>query len=105
MGRYVRKCKGSGEVAVMEKAAASEAAVAGRKRKFVFGESELSTSSIQLKTRRLAVVRPDNSASPASSGNSTCESVNSAHVLASCCSSTRSSELAEESAKFADLEV
>ncbi|KAI3452033.1 hypothetical protein Pfo_008698 [Paulownia fortunei] len=99
MGRYVRKCKGSGEVAVMEKAAA-----AGRKRKIILGESELSTSSVQLKTRRLAVMTPENSASPASSGNSTCESVSSGPVLASCCSSSRSSELAKESSKFADLE-
>ncbi|KAK6116247.1 hypothetical protein DH2020_050043 [Rehmannia glutinosa] len=100
MGRCVRKREGSGEAVVMEKAAD----MAGRKRKVVGGESELSTSSIQLKTRRLAVRSPENSASPASSGNSSCESVSSGNVLASCCSSSRSSELAKERLEFADLE-
>ncbi|KAK4393308.1 Cyclin-dependent kinase inhibitor 6 [Sesamum angolense] len=85
----------------MEKAAAAS----GRKRKVVLGKSELSTSSVQRKTRRVPVVTPQNSASPESSGNSsTCESVGSGHVLASCCSSSRSSELAKESSKFVDLE-
>ncbi|PIN10104.1 hypothetical protein CDL12_17309 [Handroanthus impetiginosus] len=102
MGRYVRKCKGSEEMAVKEKAA--ETAAAGRKRKFGLGESELSTSSVQLKMRRVDVVTPENSTSPTSSGDSTCESVGSGHVLASCCSSSRSSELAKESSKFVDLE-
>lgn len=86
---------------MMEKAPAAS----GRKRKVVLGKLELSTSSVQRKTRRVAVVTPQNSASPESSGNSsTCESVSSGHVLASCCSSSRSSELAKESSKFADLE-
>lgn len=87
---------------MMEKAPAAS----GRKRKVVLGKLELSTSSVQRKTRRVAVVTPQNSASPESSGNSsTCESVSSGHVLASCCSSSRSSELAKESSKFVDLEV
>ncbi|KAI3462758.1 hypothetical protein Pfo_019421 [Paulownia fortunei] len=102
MGRYLRKCKGLGEGAVMEKAA--DIAAAGRKRKVGLGESQLSTSSVQLKTRRLAVVTPENSASSASSGNSTCETVGADHVLASCCSSNGSSELAKGSSKFVDLE-
>ncbi|KAH6760299.1 inhibitor/interactor with cyclin-dependent kinase [Perilla frutescens var. hirtella] len=92
MGRYVRKCKGSAKVAVMEKAGAA----ASRKRKIVIGESELTISSpIQLKTQRLAELRP------ASSENSTCESGSSGDALASCCSST----VAEENTKFADLKV
>ncbi|PIN07061.1 hypothetical protein CDL12_20378 [Handroanthus impetiginosus] len=102
MGRYLRKCKEleEGEV-VMEKAVEK---AAGRKRKMGLGESQLSTSSVQLKTRRLDAVTPENSASSSSSRNSTCESVTSDHVLASCCSSNGSSELAKESSKFLDLE-
>ncbi|GFQ05089.1 cyclin-dependent kinase inhibitor 6 [Phtheirospermum japonicum] len=97
MGRYVRQHERSGEVAEM--------AAVGSKREFILEESELSASSVRLKTRRLAVTAsPEDSASPASSGNSTCESVSSVNVLASCCSSSRSSELAKESPKFADLE-
>ncbi|KAL7141372.1 hypothetical protein ABFS83_08G048600 [Erythranthe nasuta] len=111
MGRYVSKCKESGEAAVMEKPVdntASSAAAGGRKRKTALGESELSKSSIQLKTRRLSLTlsTPDNSASPARSWNSTCESVNSGRVLASRCSSSRPiSELAKEISGFVDLEV
>ncbi|XP_011075297.1 cyclin-dependent kinase inhibitor 7 isoform X2 [Sesamum indicum] len=90
MGRCLRSCKGLGELEVMEKA------VERRKRKVGSGDSQLSTSSVQLKTRRLAALTPESSASPASSGNSTCESVGSDHVLASCCSSNGSSEMAKE---------
>lgn len=104
MGRNTSKCKASGEAAaIMEKAAA--AAAAGRKRKTILAESQLSKSSIQLKTRRLNAMTPENSASPASSCNSTCETVSSSHVLASCCSSSRPSEVAKEISDFVDLEV
>ncbi|KAK6152724.1 hypothetical protein DH2020_012363 [Rehmannia glutinosa] len=98
MVRYLRNCKEA-----MEKEA-QVAAATGRKRKVSLGESQLSTSSVQLKTRRLSVATPENSASPASSGNSTCETDGPDHVLASCCSSNGSSELAEGSSKFVDLE-
>ncbi|KAL7101343.1 hypothetical protein ACP275_08G048500 [Erythranthe tilingii] len=110
MGRYASKCKESGEAAVMEKPVdnkASSAAAGGRKRKTALGESELSKPSIQLKTRRLSLTlsTPDNSASPARSWNSTCESVNSGRVLASRCSSSRPiSELAKEISGSVDLE-
>ncbi|KAG8367074.1 hypothetical protein BUALT_Bualt16G0034800 [Buddleja alternifolia] len=66
------------------------AAAAGRKRKVGLGELQVDRSSVQLKTRRLDVVAPKNSASAANSGESTCESVSSDQVLASCCSSNRS---------------
>ncbi|KAK4409735.1 hypothetical protein Sango_0046500 [Sesamum angolense] len=99
MGRCLRSWKGLGEGEVMEKAA--ETAAAGRrKRKVGSGDSQLSTSSVQLKTRRLAALTPENSASPASSGNSTCESVGSDHILASSCSSNGSSEMAKVSSKL-----
>ncbi|KAL6553143.1 hypothetical protein OROGR_006985 [Orobanche gracilis] len=99
MERYVRKREGSGETAEM----VSEA---GGKRKKVLQELEISTSSVQLKTRRSAAETPGKPVSPACSGNSSCESLSSTgNVLASCCSSSRSSdELAEESPRFADLE-
>ncbi|KAL3833350.1 hypothetical protein ACJIZ3_008086 [Penstemon smallii] len=94
MERCMRKCKGLGEVAVMEKTAETVAA-AERKRKISFGESELSTFSVQLKTRRL-----DDVVTPENSGNSTTESVCSDHVLAYCSSSTGF----KESLKSVDLE-
>ncbi|KAL9158147.1 hypothetical protein ABFS82_08G048600 [Erythranthe guttata] len=102
MGRYASKCKESGEAAVMEKPV-DTAAAGGRKRKTALGESELSKSSIQLKTRRLSLTlsTPDNSASPARSWNSTCDSVNSGR----CSSSRPISELAKEISGFLDLEV
>lgn len=82
---------------LLKKAAEMEAA-AGRKRKVYSGESELSESSIQLKTRRLADVSAGNSALAVSS-----ESLDDG--LASCCSSNGSSELALEASKFVDLEL
>ncbi|KAL6551714.1 hypothetical protein OROGR_007868 [Orobanche gracilis] len=99
MERCLRKREGSGETAEMVSAA-------GIKRKTVLQELEISTSSVQLKTRRSAAETPGKPVSPACSGNSSCETVSSAgNVLASCCSSSRSSdELAEESTRFADLE-
>lgn len=94
MGRLLRKCE------ELEKAAAAmEATAAGRKRKVYSGESEVSESSIQLKSRRLADVAVGNSASPASSGSLSCD-----EALASCCSSNGSSELEKETSKFVDLE-
>lgn len=98
MGRLLRKCE------ELEKAAAAaagmEATAAGRKRKVYSGGSEISESSIQHKTRRLADVAVGNSASPVSSGSLSCD-----EALASCCSSNGSSELAKQTSKFADLEV
>ncbi|KAL3813610.1 hypothetical protein ACJIZ3_014878 [Penstemon smallii] len=94
MGRYMKKCKG-----LEEAAETAVAAAAGRKRKVGLEESELSTtSSVQLKTRRLDVV-----VTPENSENSTCESINSDQVGASCCSSNGSSELATKNSKFLDL--
>lgn len=96
MGRLLRKCE------ELEKAAAEagmEATAAGRKRKVYSEGSEISGSSIQLKTRRLADVAVGNSASPASSGSLSCD-----EALASCCSSNGSSELAKQTSKFVDLE-
>ncbi|KAK4426364.1 Cyclin-dependent kinase inhibitor 7 [Sesamum alatum] len=103
MGRCLRSCKGLGEGEVMEMAAET-AAVGRRKRKVGSGDSQLSTSSVQHKTRRLAALTaPEDSASPASSGNSTCESVGTDHVLASCCSSNGSSEMAKENAVIVEF--
>lgn len=80
------------------------AAEIGRKRKVcIGGESEFSTSSIQLKNRRLA---PENSASVSqSSGNLSCETVGPENASASCCSSNGSTEVTKETSKFVDLEV
>lgn len=94
MGRLLSKCE------ELEKAAGMEATAAGRKRKVYSEGSEISESSIQLKTRRLADVAVGNSASPASSGSLSCD-----EALASCCSSNGSSELAKQTSKFVDLEV
>ncbi|KAL6572937.1 hypothetical protein OROHE_002413 [Orobanche hederae] len=95
MERYVRKREGSGETTEMVSAA-------GRKRKTVLQELEISTSSVQLKTCLSAAETPGKPVSPACSGNFSCESVSSAgNVLASCCSSSRSNdELAEESPRL-----
>ncbi|KAL2551995.1 cyclin-dependent kinase inhibitor 7 [Forsythia ovata] len=99
----MRKCKGIGEVAdggVRMTRARTALAVKNsesKKRKVDGGELKLSTSLVQLKTRPLNVVKPENS----DSGNSTCVSVSSDHVLASCCSSNESTE----SSKFVDLEI
>ncbi|GER35667.1 cyclin dependent kinase inhibitor [Striga asiatica] len=83
MGRCSRKRDGSGELA---------AAVAKRRRETAFGESEISTSSVQLKTRRSAASPPENEISPENS-------VDSGSSASSCCSSGGSSE----SPGFADL--
>ncbi|KAL8528668.1 hypothetical protein ACS0TY_006205 [Phlomoides rotata] len=86
----------------MERTAEIEAATVGRKRKVSIGESEFSTSSIQLKNPRLA---PENSASVSqSSGNLSCETVGPDNASASCCSSNGSSEVTKETSKFVDLE-
>ncbi|KAL3640278.1 hypothetical protein CASFOL_015246 [Castilleja foliolosa] len=87
----------------MEKAA--QVTATGRKRKNSLEELELSTSSAQLKTRRLSAATSENSASSAANcGNSTCEIDGRDHVSASCCSSDGSSELSKLSSKFVDLE-
>ncbi|XP_051114956.1 cyclin-dependent kinase inhibitor 7-like [Andrographis paniculata] len=89
----------------MEDAGETAAAV-GRKRKIrLLGELQTDTSSFQIKTRRrLDVVSTGNSASPTNSGDSTCESVSSDHVMASCSSSNGSSGLSKRSLNFLDLE-
>ncbi|CAA3013366.1 cyclin-dependent kinase inhibitor 7-like [Olea europaea subsp. europaea] len=71
-----------------------------KKRKVDGGELELSTSLVQLETRALSIMTPENS----DSGNSTCESVSSDHVLASCCSSNESSKVVKGNSKFTDLQ-
>ncbi|KAG8384395.1 hypothetical protein BUALT_Bualt04G0113600 [Buddleja alternifolia] len=80
----------------------SAAAAVGRKRKPSYGETELSstTSSGQLKTRRLdVVITPENSSTMSSSGEVTRESLSCELAMAaSCCSSNGLST------KFADLE-
>ncbi|KAL1540908.1 cyclin-dependent kinase inhibitor 7-like [Salvia divinorum] len=61
-----------------------------RKRKVYFGESELSSSSFHLKTRRVAA---------ANSGGLSCQT-----VTGDDCSSNGSGELTKETWKFVDLE-
>lgn len=77
------------------------AAAVGRKRKVCIGESsEISTSSIQLKNRRLTTTTENSASISQSSGNLSCET-----ATASCCSSNGSSEVTKETSKFLDLEV
>ncbi|KAL9152315.1 hypothetical protein ABFS82_11G114400 [Erythranthe guttata] len=78
------------------------AAAVGSKRKVGLEERQLSECSIQLKTRRIAVAAPEDSASSENSENSTCEVTD--HCLASCSSSNGSTELAKGRSKFLDLE-
>ncbi|KAA8531709.1 hypothetical protein F0562_006574 [Nyssa sinensis] len=118
------KCKGLGEILAMEvaqigvrtraRALAMAAASSGTAKRRKVGGEELrfSPSLVQLTSRRRVVVAPENSVSPATSGNSgrqtvakdRCSSPSSDHVPASCCSSNGSSELAKERLKFVDLE-
>ncbi|CAK9166482.1 unnamed protein product [Ilex paraguariensis] len=129
MGKYVRKCKAIGEIAVMEvaqvgvritraraalamAAAATSSSGTAKRRKASSGKLEFSASFAQLRRRRRVLVTPENSASPATSGNSrrqTTSNVRSAsptsdHILTSCCSSNGSGELTNERVKFVDLE-
>ncbi|KZV24976.1 cyclin-dependent kinase inhibitor 7-like [Dorcoceras hygrometricum] len=116
MGRYMRKCKRAREVAVEldlestpqidARMTRTSAAQNGqeKKRKSGLGESEMTESLVRLKKRLLAVVPAGNSNLPVSSGDSTCDSSGSDHVLVSCCSSSESSQLAEGSTDFVDLE-
>ncbi|EYU39335.1 hypothetical protein MIMGU_mgv1a014302mg [Erythranthe guttata] len=78
------------------------AAAVGSKRKVGLEERQLSECSIQLKTRRIAVAAPEDSASSENSENSTCEVTD--HCLASCSSSYGSTELSKGRSKFLDLE-
>lgn len=112
MGRYMRDCKRSRE-AVVEKTPQIGARVARtsaaqqapeKRRKIVLGESEMTASLVRLKKRLLAAVPGGNSDFPVTSGDSTCDSGGSDHVLASCCSSNGSSQLAKGSTDFVDLE-
>ncbi|KAG6386860.1 hypothetical protein SASPL_152037 [Salvia splendens] len=82
----------------------SAAAAGERKRKVYLGESELSASSIHLKAPRLDDVASANSASPASSGDLSCETVGGDDAFASCCTSNGSGDLTKETSKFVDLE-
>ncbi|KAA8547209.1 hypothetical protein F0562_003635 [Nyssa sinensis] len=124
MGKYMRNCKGIGEIAVMEVAQtgvrtkARELAMAAassgtaKRRKVDGGELSFSPSLVQLRNRSRLVVMPENTVSPETSENSRRRTVvndrrwcpSSDHVKASCCSSSGSSELANERLKFLDLE-
>ncbi|KAK9284134.1 hypothetical protein L1049_023301 [Liquidambar formosana] len=130
MGKYMRKYKGIGEVAVMEVAqvgvktraralamAAATAASSGTtKRRKVSGGGELRFASSYVQqlrsSRRRVVIAAENSVSPAVSGNhgrgmspeDRCSSPSSDHVLVSCCSSNGSSERVEERLGFEDPE-
>ncbi|XP_073288897.1 cyclin-dependent kinase inhibitor 6-like [Primulina huaijiensis] len=112
MGRYMRECKRSRE-AVVEKTPQIGAWVSrtsasqpppDKKRKIGLGESEMTASLVRLKTRLLAAVPAGNSDFQVTSGDSTCDSGGSDHALASCYSSNGSSQLAEGSKDFVDLE-
>lgn len=131
MGKYIRKCKGIGEVAVMEvaqvagvrtraralpMAAAADSSGSVKRRKVGSGDEELrfALSCEQLENRRGLVISPENSVSEVPSGNfgrvaaaaeDQCSSPSSDRGSASCCSSNGSSELVKERLKFADLEV
>uniref|UniRef100_A0A5B7AB37 Cyclin-dependent kinase inhibitor n=1 Tax=Davidia involucrata TaxID=16924 RepID=A0A5B7AB37_DAVIN len=124
MGKYMRKGKGIGEIAVMElaqvgvrtraRALAMAAASSGtaKRRKVDGGELSFTPSLVQLRSRSRIAVTPENTVSPATSENSRrrtvandrCSSPSSDHVKTSCCSSNGSSSLAKESLKFVDLE-
>ncbi|KAJ4963539.1 hypothetical protein NE237_023478 [Protea cynaroides] len=129
MGKYMRKCKGIGEIAVMEVAQvgvttrartlamATRAAAAARsgvtkRRKLASGELQFSSSYLQLRSRRLPVITPEKLVSPATlenlgqvSSEDRCSSPNSDHILASRCSSNGSTdELVEESSRSVDPE-
>lgn len=104
----MRKCKGIEEVVTkggvkMTRARTilAENTSTSKRRKVDGGELELSPSLVQLETQNLSIMTPENSAP----GNSTCESVSTDHVLASCCSSNESGEEEKENSKFVDLEV
>ncbi|KAL6961495.1 hypothetical protein U1Q18_039264 [Sarracenia purpurea var. burkii] len=125
MGKYMRKCKGIGEIEVMEVAhvgvmtraralamAAAASSGTGRRRKICGGELKLSSSLVELRSRSRVVVAPEISVSTATSGNSgrrmvsndRCSSQSSENVPASCCLSNGSSDLAKKSFKILDLE-
>ncbi|CAA2967972.1 cyclin-dependent kinase inhibitor 7-like [Olea europaea subsp. europaea] len=104
----MRKCKGIEEVVTkggvkMTRARTilAENTSTSKRRKVDGGELELSPSLVQLETQNLSIMTPENSAP----GNSTCESVSTDHVLASCCSSNESGEEEKENSKFVDLEL
>ncbi|XP_043712115.1 cyclin-dependent kinase inhibitor 1-like isoform X2 [Telopea speciosissima] len=131
MGKYMRKCKGIGEIAVMEvaqvgvttrartlamataAAAAAAAASAGATKRRKVGPRELqfSSSYLHLRSRQLPVITPEKPVSPEISENpgqviteDRCSSPNSDHVQASRCSSNGSTELVNESLRSVDLE-
>ncbi|XP_010275595.1 PREDICTED: cyclin-dependent kinase inhibitor 1-like [Nelumbo nucifera] len=126
MGKYMRKCKGIGDVAVMEVAhaqvgvktrartlamAAASASTAKRRKVVASGELHFSSSYLQLRSRRRLVVTQDMPISPATSENSLpvtpadrCSSASSDHVPASRCSSNGSSELLRDNLRSIDLE-
>ncbi|XP_075474338.1 cyclin-dependent kinase inhibitor 7-like isoform X2 [Primulina tabacum] len=113
MGRDTSKCKRSREAVVEKTAPQIDARVTrtstaqqavDKKRKIGLGESEMTASLVRLETRLLVVVPAGNSVLSLSSGDSTCDSGGSDHVLASCCSSNGSSQLAKGSMDFVDLE-
>ncbi|XP_057973161.1 cyclin-dependent kinase inhibitor 1-like isoform X2 [Malania oleifera] len=126
MGKYMRKSKGIGEVAVMELAhevgvrtraralaMAAASVEAAKRRRAVGGELRLSSSCIHLRSRRRVVIKPEteNSVSLDASGSlgrivreDHRSSPSSERMLASCCSSNGSSELVKERVTGVDLE-
>ncbi|KAF8405052.1 hypothetical protein HHK36_009949 [Tetracentron sinense] len=124
MGKYMRKCKGIGEIAVMEVAQvgvrtrartlamAAANATTANKRKIGSGELQLSSPYIQLRSRRRLVITTDNPISPANSDNygrvvhcDRCSSARSDHAPVSQCSSNESSEVVRESLRSVDPEA
>ncbi|XP_022858275.1 uncharacterized protein LOC111379172 [Olea europaea var. sylvestris] len=103
----MRRCKRIAEVVAEDgvrmtrvRAALAATTSVSKKRKVDGGELELSTSLVQLETRTLSIMTPENS----DSGNSTRESVSPDHVLAFCCSSNESIEVVKVNSKFKDLQ-
>ncbi|CAI9766833.1 unnamed protein product [Fraxinus pennsylvanica] len=104
----MRGCKRIAEVAAEDgirmtrtRTALAATTTVSKRRRVDGGELELATNLVQLETQTLSIMTPENS----DSGNSTCESFSSDHVLASCCSSNEINEVVKGNSKFSDLQV
>ncbi|XAR73978.1 hypothetical protein NMG60_11008122 [Bertholletia excelsa] len=124
MGKYMRKYKRIGEIAVMEVghagvrkraraiAIAAEASSGNKRRKAAPRELRCSPSIFQLRSGGRVKVKPKDSVSPSTSrilvqrtvSNDRCSSDSSDNFPTSCCSSTASSDRAKQGFKVSDLE-
>ncbi|MCD7465109.1 hypothetical protein HAX54_000570 [Datura stramonium] len=97
MGRYMRKCKGIGEVTIMEVSDVDMDVPATKKRKICDGDVKLSPALLRLRSHSGVADTPGSLVSPASSVNSkeNCASSEPAGSPTSCCSSYGSLDLDE----------